>query len=125
MKKLAALVMAVIMMFSMAFATETVTEQFNVFWGVEWGDSLESVKTILGEPDQKRSIEVIDYITYRDIEFAGEEATCVMYFTEDQLTSIMFMFILPPETFFNSMAYAFKSEFGIPNETGELMYAWC
>ena len=79
---------------------------------------------ILGNPDQKSFIDVIDYITYRDVEFAGEEATCVMYFTEDQLTSIMFMFILPPETFFNSMAYAFESEFGIPDETGELLYAW-
>lgn len=97
----------------LGFAEKTKMEDasFSVFPGVSWGDEIEHVKTIIGHPKERTLTDVVTYLDF-ETSFETETATTQMFFTQNRLSKILFLFMLPHEGFKEDLYAALESEFG-------------
>lgn len=96
---------------------------FSIFNGVSWGDDIEHVKTVTGCTKSTTIAEVVTYLEFQT-PFATETATTQMFFIENRLSTIMFLFILPHDGFAEELTNEIESEFGEYTLTEDQIKQW-
>lgn len=99
------------MKFGIAENTDSLKDStFSVFSGITWGDDIEYVKSVTGCTKSRTIDGVVTYLEF-ETPFATEIATVDMYFVEDRLSKILFLFILPHDGFDEELLSEIENEF--------------
>lgn len=131
MKKIVALFVIAALLLTSAFASASsdihstsLGEPYPVFIGVRWGDDIEKVQETIG-PAKKMQISEIEYLTYENVPFGGTTAyNCFLYFYENKLVSIMFLFAFESQYFYDALVSEFTNEYGAPETPDEYRHVW-
>lgn len=97
---------------------------FSVFPGITWGDDIEYVKSVIGYA-KSQSIPggVVTYLQF-ETSFANETASVNMYFVENKLSKILFLFILPHDGFDEELLTEIEKELGAYTLTEDAAKQW-
>lgn len=105
-------------------AVPSETSTLSVFPGITWGDDIEYVKSVIGYA-KSQSIPggVVTYLQF-ETSFANETASVNMYFVENKLSKILFLFILPHDGFDEELLTEIEKELGAYTLTEDVAKQW-
>lgn len=105
-------------------AVPSETSTLSVFPGITWGDDIEYVKSVIGYA-KSQSIPggVVTYLQF-ETSFANETASVNMYFVENKLSEILFLFILPHDGFDEELLTEIEKELGAYTLTEDAAKQW-
>lgn len=125
MKKVLAIIILTVLCFSCCLAEqEEEIKPYNVFIGIQWGDSIETVKEMFGKGKESH-IDIMTFIRYDNVKLGELEPNNIRFsFVEERLFGISATFILPKEDFYQNMINAFTQELGAETTKEEYKYIW-
>lgn len=105
-------------------AVPSETSTLSVFSGITWGDDIEYVKSVIGyAKSQSIPGSVVTYLQF-ETSFANETASVNMYFVENKLSKILFLFILPDDGFDEELLTEIENELGEYTLTEDAAKQW-